>query len=213
VIPIVDEAIEHYAATHSARVDALYEDLRVETMANVPEPQMQVGRLEGRLLKLLTQLAEARLAVEIGTYTGYSGLSIAEGLPDDGHLITFDKDPMATEVARRYFARAPWGHKIELRLGDARERVSEVAGPIDFAFIDADKTGYRHYWDTLVPRMRSGGIIAVDNVLWSGHVLAPREGEASDRALVTFNTHVAADERVEAVMLTVRDGLFVARVK
>ncbi len=88
----------------------------------------------------------------------------------------------------------------------------EVAGPIDFAFIDADKIGYRHYWDTLVPRMRSGGIIAVDNVLWSGHVLAPREGEASDRALVAFNTHVVADERVEAVMLTVRDGLFVARV-
>ena len=213
MIPIVDETIEEYATNHSARVDALYEELRVETQANVPEPQMQVGRLEGRFLKLLAQLAGARLAVEIGTFTGYSGLSIAEGLPDDGRLITFDADPVATEVARRYFARAPWGHRIELRLGDARERVLEVDGPVDFAFIDADKTGYRHYWDTLVPRMRPGGIIAVDNVLWSGHVLAPRVGEASDRAIVDFNAHVAADTRVEAVMLTVRDGLFVARVK
>ena len=213
MIPIVDEAIEQYAATHSGQEDALYQELQLETYDNMADPQMQVGRLEGRLLKLLTQLTEARLAVEIGTFTGYSGLSIAEGLADEGRLITFDVDPVATEVARRYFYRAGWGHKIELRLGDARERLLEVEGPIDFAFIDADKTGYQHYWDVLVPRMRSGGIIAVDNVLWSGHVLAPREGQASDRAIVDFNAKVADDERVEAVLLTVRDGLFVARVR
>lgn len=213
MIPIVDEAIEQYAATHSGQEDALYQELQLETYDNMADPQMQVGRLEGRLLKLLTQLTEAHLAVEIGTFTGYSGLSIAEGLADEGRLITFDVDPVATEVARRYFDRAGWGHKIELRLGDARERLLEVEGPIDFAFIDADKTGYQHYWDVLVPRMRSGGIIAVDNVLWSGHVLAPREGQASDRAIVDFNAKVADDERVEAVLLTVRDGLFVARVR
>ena len=177
---------------------------------------MQVGRLEGRLLKLLAQLAGARLAVELGTFTGYSGLSIAEALPDDGRLVTFDMDPVATGVAKRYWARAPWGHKIELRLGDAREelvRFVATSGPIDFAFIDADKTGYRHYWDTLVPRMRRGGLIVVDNVLWSGHVLAPRDGDDDDHAIVAFNDHVAADDRVEAVLLTVRDGVFVARVK
>lgn len=213
MIPIVDEAIEQYAATHSGQEDVLYQELQLETYDNMTDPQMQVGRLEGRLLKLLTQLTEARLAVEIGTFTGYSGLSIAEGLADEGRLITFDADPVATEVARRYFDRAAWGHKIELRLGDARERLLEVGGPIDFAFIDADKTGYQHYWDVLVPRMRSGGIIAVDNVLWSGHVLAPREGQASDHAIVDFNAKVAKDERVEAVLLPVRDGLFVARVR
>jgi len=213
VIPIVDEAIEQYATSHSAAVDPLYEDLRRETTERYPTSHMQVGRLEGRLLKLLAQFAGARLAVEIGTYTGYSALSIAEGLPADGRLVTFDADPVAAEVAQRYFARAPWGDRIELRLGDARERLGEVAGPVDFAFIDADKTGYRHYWDTLVPRMRPGGIIAVDNVLWSGHALAPRDGDDDDRAIADFNAYVAADDRVEAVLLTVRDGITLARVR
>ena len=213
MIPLVDETLARYATDHSAAEDPLYAELRAETRADVPAPQMQVGRLEGRLLKLLAQLAGARLAVEIGTYTGYSALSIAEALPEDGRLITFDADPEATAVARRYFARAPWGDRIELRLGDARERLAEVEGPVDFAFIDADKTAYRHYWDVLVPRMRPGGVIAVDNVLWSGRALDPDEDDADARAIAAFNAHVAADDRVEAVMLTVRDGITVARVR
>ena len=213
MIPIVARDLETYATDHSADVDPLYEDLRRETAERYPASSMQVGRLEGRFLKLLALMAGARLAVEVGTYTGYSALSVAEALPADGRLITFDADPEATAVAQTYFARAPWGDRIELRLGDARERLSEVDGPVDFAFIDADKTGYRRYWDILVPRMRPGGIIAVDNVLWSGHALAPREGNADDRAIAEFNDYVAADQRVEAVMLTVRDGITVARVR
>jgi len=209
VIPIVDPRIEAYSAAHTSAVDPLYDALREETHATVPRPQMQVGRVEGRLLKLLVELVGARLAVEVGTYTGYSALSIAEGLLEGGRLITLDKDPEATAVARRFFARAPWGHRIELRLGDAREAVHAIEGPIDFAFIDADKPGYIHYWDVLVDKLRPGGLLVVDNVLWSGRVLAPDSED--DRAIVAFNAHAAADARVEQVMLTVRDGVLVAR--
>ncbi|MFT7580582.1 MAG: caffeoyl-CoA O-methyltransferase [Myxococcota bacterium] len=211
MIRIVADAIEDYARAHTSEEHPLYAKLRAETHANIPMPQMQVGTLEGRFLKLLVQLVGAKTAVEVGTYTGYSGLSIAEGLGDDGRLITFDMDPVATELASRYFAEAPWGHKIELRLGDARALVPRVEGPIDFAFIDADKTGYIHYWDALVDKLRPGGLIVVDNVLWSGSVLTPKKD--SDHAIVAFNAHATRDPRVEHVMVTVRDGMMLARKK
>jgi len=206
---IVDEELEGYAADHTEVLSSVYWRLQEETYTRMSSPTMQVGRVEGRLLKLLVQMSGAKRAVEVGTFTGYSALSIAEGLPEDGSLTTFDKDPVATEIARRYWAEAPWGHKIELRLGDARAELAKLVGPIDFAFVDADKTAYRFYWDTLVDKLRPGGVIVVDNVLWSGRVLAPER--ETDQAIVAFNRHAAADRRVEKVMLTVRDGILVAR--
>lgn len=209
MIPLVDPALEAYAADHTEGLPALYWRLQEETWADVPRPQMQVGRVEGRLLKMLVQLVGARSAVEVGTFTGYSALCIAEGLGEGGRLVTFDRDPVATGVARRYFAEAPWGDRIELRVGDAHALVPKVEGPIDFAFIDADKPGYIHYWDALVDKLRPGGLVVVDNVLWSGRVLAPESED--DVAIVAFNRHAAADARVDKVMLTVRDGLLIAR--
>ncbi|TNF22766.1 MAG: methyltransferase [Deltaproteobacteria bacterium] len=206
---IVDEELEGYAADHTEVLSSVYWRLQEETYARMSSPTMQVGRVEGRLLKLLVQLVGAKRAVEVGTFTGYSALCIAEGMADDGQLVTFDSDPVATEIARRHWAEVPWGKKIELRLGDAHVELPKLTGPIDFAFIDADKTGYRFYWDILVDRLRPGGVIVVDNVLWSGRVLAPER--ETDQAIVAFNRHAAADRRVEKVMLTVRDGILVAR--
>lgn len=208
--PLTAEAIEAYAAEHTSADDPLYEQLRLETYAHTDLPQMQVGRIEGRLLKLLVMLSGARRAVEIGTFTGYSSLSIAEGLPADGQLICCDVSEEWTAIARRFWARAPWTEgKVELRLGPALETLRTLEGPIDFAFIDADKESYVDYWEALLPLVPSGGLIVADNVLWSGSVLDPQTESA--RAIVRFNDHVAADDRVEQVMLTVRDGITLAR--
>lgn len=210
--PLVLDGLEDYARAHSSPPPPLYETLRQATQATAA-PQMQVGHLEGRLLKLLVALSGARVAVEVGTFTGYSALCIAEGLPDDGRCHTFDRDPVTTAIAKHHWEQAPWGHKIELHLGDAKETLGAFLAsenePPGFAFIDADKAGYIAYWDLLVAAMPVGGLIAVDNVLWSGRVLEPSGPD--DHHIVAFNRHVAADPRVELVMLTVRDGLTVAR--
>ncbi len=209
--PLVLDGLEDYARAHSSALPDLYQRLRHETFANIASPQMQVGHLEGRFLKLLVQLSAARRAIEIGTFTGFSSLSISEGLSEDGELHTFDVDPVSTAVARRYWAEAPWGHKIHLHLGDATTLLPTFLASYrpDFAFIDADKGGYITYWDAIVDAMVPGGLIAVDNVLWSGRVLDPQS--ADDHAIVAFNRHASSDPRVESVMLTVRDGVLLAR--
>jgi caffeoyl-CoA O-methyltransferase len=208
-MPMIEPNVEKYAVAHTSSLDPIYERLREETYATSKWPGMQVGPMEGRLLKLLTQLTGAKLAVEIGTFTGYSALSIAEGLCEDGRLITCDIDKTTNEVARRYFTQASWGHKIDARLGPALDTLRGIAGPLDFAFIDADKVNYIPYWEAVLPKMRPGGLIVADNVLWSGRVLAPSAED--DHAIDRFNKHVAADPRVEHVMLTVRDGMTLAR--
>jgi len=158
---------------------------------------------------MLARLTNARRAVEVGTFTGYSALAIAEGMAEGGKLITCDIDPVATSIAQSYFARADWGDRIELRLGPALSTLAELEGPFDLAFLDAAKEEYVDYWELLVPKMRPGGLLVADNVLWSGRVLAPESD--SDRAIVRFNEHVRSDARVEAVMLTLRDGVTLAR--
>lgn len=208
MLTLVPELIESYAVAHSTPVSELYERLRQETLASTTAPQMQVGPLEGRLLMLLARLTAAKRAVEVGTFTGYSALSIAEGMAEGGRLITCDVDPVNTAIARRYFAEAAWGDRIELRLGPAIETLPAIDGPLDLVFIDADKEGYIDYWEHLVPKVRPGGVLLADNVLWSGRILDPSSD--SDHALVRFNQHVRADPRVDHVMLTVRDGLTLA---
>jgi caffeoyl-CoA O-methyltransferase len=208
MIPIVTESIEAYAVAHSSAEDALLAELAVETRAAMQMPQMMVGHAEGLFLKLMVRLANARRVLEIGTFTGYSSLSIAAGLPADGRVVTCDVDPDATAIARRYWARSEHGAKITLELRPALETLATLTGPFDLVFIDADKVNYQRYWDACVPLVRSGGVLLADNVLWSGNVLAPQTQD--DHAIVAFNRHVAQDDRVEQVMLTVRDGITVA---
>lgn len=207
-LTLVPEAIEEYARAHTEPVSPLFEELRKETYAKMELPQMQVGPIEGTFLRLLVRLIGAKRVLEIGMFTGYSALMMAEGLPQGGELITCEINPKAEEVARRYFAKSPHGKKIKIRMGPALQTIESLAGPLDLAFIDADKENYARYLDAVVPLLRSGGLIVVDNVLWSGRVLKPKD--QIDRAIVEFNDRVAKDSRVEKVMLTVRDGITLA---
>ena len=208
---LVPEAIERYAETHTEPVDPLFEDLREATYREMSDPQMQVGRVEGTFLRMLVALSGARRALEIGMFTGYSGLMIAAGLPEDGTLTTCDVDPKAEAVARRFFARSPHGRKITIRMGPALDTIRTLSPPIDFVFLDADKQNYSNYYEAVLPLLPRGGLLVADNVLWSGKVLDPKE--PSDRAIVAFNERVAGDSRVERVMLTVRDGMTLVRKK
>ena len=208
---ITSPEIERYAEEHSTPVDRLLEELIDETQRNFQYAQMIVGPLEGATLRLLARLARARRILEIGTFTGYSSLCMAEALPEDGELITLDNDPDSTALARKYFERSAHGKKVRIELGDAIATLERIRGAFQLVFIDADKSNYVRYWETCVPMVESGGILAADNVLWSGRVLAPRE--ESDRAIAAFNEHVRRDRRVETVMLPIRDGMTVARKK
>lgn len=205
---IVPEDIEAYAEQHTTDPADLFHDLKRVTQENMEHHRMQVGKVEGGFLRLLARMINAKSVVEIGTFTGYSALCMAEGMAADGKLITCDVDPEAIAIAQAHWKQSPHGGKIELRLGPALETINGLTGPIDMAFIDADKENYIHYWEALLPKVRQGGLIVADNVLWSGRVLKPEK--RSDHAVDAFNKHVVADPRVEAVMLTVRDGVTLA---
>lgn len=189
----------------------LLADLKEETCANVSHSQMLSGRVEGRLLKMLVQLVGVRHALEIGTYTGYSALSIAEGLTHDGHLITCDINEDYARIARSYFAKSPVGHKITLKMGNALDTIQTLNHELDFVFVDADKEHYKDYYEAVLPRVRSGGLIVFDNSLWSGRVLSPRANDPETRAIAEVNELVAQDKRVENVLLSVRDGINLVR--
>ncbi len=201
----IDEKIEQYAFDHTSDEGELLRRLEEETYQKLEIPQMTTGRLEARLLKLLARLVGARRILEIGTFGGYGALSMAEALPEDGTLVTCEMDPVAIAFARKYFAESPHGKKITLLEGPALESIKTLTGPFDMAFIDADKQNYSNYYEAIFPLIRQGGLIAVDNVLWSGRVLDPKDD--SDRAIHQFNERVIKDQRVESVLLTVRDGL------
>lgn len=206
---IVDPRLERYAEEHSGDVLPLFERLEKETLERMKSPQMLSGRTEGQLLALLVRMLGARRALEVGMFTGYSALMIASALPDDGELITMDVDPDAEAVARRYFAESPHGAKIRIRMGPALDTLGSLEGPFDFAFVDADKKSYPLYYDRVMELLRPGGLVAVDNVLWSGAVLDPQDAEA--KAIHALNERVHADSRVDHVLLTVRDGILLAR--
>jgi caffeoyl-CoA O-methyltransferase len=205
---LLHEGLDAYAAMHTGPVPEIYERLRIETLRDAEIPQMQVGTLVGRFLMMISRLVGARRAVEVGTFTGYSSLCIAEGMVEGGELTTCDIDEETTAMAQRYWAEAAWGSRITLRLGPALDTLDTLSGPLDLAFIDADKVNYTNYWEAIVPKMRSGGVVIVDNVLWSGEVLRPSDESA--HAINALNQHVVADDRVDHVLLTVRDGLMFA---
>lgn len=208
MIAIVNENIEAYAANHTRAQPDLLNRLAQETHGSMKDPEMLTGRLEGGFLRLMVRAFQARRIVEVGMFTGYSALSMAEALPDDGKLVTCEVNPEAEAIARRYFRESPHGDKIEIRMGPALETLKKLEGPFDFAFIDADKENYPSYYELCLERLRPGGAIAVDNVLWSGRVLDPQDEET--RAIATLNDRVSKDARVDHVLLTIRDGVMLA---
>ncbi|MEO6098175.1 MAG: class I SAM-dependent methyltransferase [Fibrobacteria bacterium] len=208
---IVDKDLERYAFEHTAPEPELLRKLSEETLAKMQMPQMLTGRLEGRLLKFLAQSLGAKRILEVGTFTGYSALSMAEGMPGDGKLITCEIEPAHAAMAQRYFDASPHGRKIEIRMGPALSTLESLRESFDLAFIDADKGNYPLYYERAIDLVRPGGLLLVDNSLWSGLVLSPRDSETI--AIDALNRRILKDERVENVMLTVRDGLQVVRKK
>lgn len=206
---LIDPALEEYARNHSTEPPELLQELARATHTFVESPEMLTGPLEGRFLKQCVQMIGARKAIEIGMFTGYGTLSIAEGLPPDGKLITCEINPKTIEFAQKYFSRSPHGKKIDIRKGPALETLKTLKPPFDFVFIDADKTNYPHYYEEALRLLGSGGVMAIDNVLWSGRVLAP--ADASTQAIHSLNETICKDRRVEAVLLTIRDGIQLIR--
>lgn len=211
MIAIAPPPIDAYCLAHTTPADPLLDELAAHTQAHCKLPQMLTGPVEGTLLRMLVQTSGAQRVLEIGTFTGYSALSMAAGLPADGELITCDIDQDTNAIAKSFWARSPHGTKIKPMLGPALETIGALPTKMrfDFVFIDADKENYVNYYEAVLPRLRSGGLIAADNTLWSGKVLDPRE--KSDHAIVAFNMHVARDARVEQVLLSVRDGVLLIR--
>jgi len=208
MIALVDEKIEAYATDHTSEESKLLARLARETQETMELPQMLTGRLEGSFLRLMVRALQARRVLEVGMFTGYSALMMAEALPEDGRIVTCEVNPKSAEVARRYFAESPHGHKIELHMGPAAETIQTLEGPFDFVFIDADKENYPKYYELCMDRLRPGGAIAIDNVLWNGDVLDPQDEET--RAIAALNEGVHGDARVDHALLTLRDGVMLA---
>jgi len=206
---VIDEELEQYAEAHTTTAPALLQELAAETRATMRSPQMLTGAIEGRFLELLVSGLAARRVLEIGTFTGYSALSMAEALPDGGHIDTCDIELAHVDVAWRYIARSRHADKITIHVGPALETISALEGEFDFVFIDADKGNYDNYYEAVLPRLSERGLIAIDNTLWSGRVLDPPDDDS--RAIAALNDKLVADERVVCVQLTVRDGVTLVR--
>ena len=208
---IVRPEVERYAEEHTTPPPAHLEALAKETRAIQPVPQMMTGTVEGRFLELLVFASGARRVLEIGTFSGYSALSMAAGLPDGGRIVTCEIDPDLAAVARRHIAASPHADRIEVRVGPALETVETLDGPFDLVFIDADKDGYRDYVEAALPKLSERGLIAIDNTLWSGRVVDDEDQDATTRSLIELNDDLRRDERLVCVQLTVRDGITLVR--
>jgi predicted O-methyltransferase YrrM len=212
---LLPDAVERYVCETIAGETPLQKRLRAET-AKLPEAGMQIGADLGALLALLVHAIGARRAIEIGTFTGYSALAVAAALPADGRLVACDVNAEWTAIGRRYWAEAGVTARIDLRLAPALDTLAQLrreegAGTFDFAFIDADKTSYDAYYEGCLELLRAGGLIALDNMLWSGAVADPGKTDATTKALRALNAKIAADPRVEASLLTIGDGVMLAR--
>lgn len=210
----LDDELHAYMVDRGARQDELLRRLQEETERSEGEMAiMQVAADQGAFLTLLVRAIGARRAIEVGTFTGYSAICIARGLPGDGELVACELDPDRAEVARRWIEEAGLADRVDLRVGPAAETLRSLPGEeaFDFAFIDADKPGYADYFEQCLTRLRRGGLIALDNVLLSGRVLDPPAGDESAAAMAELNDRLAADERVDLVMLGIADGVTLAR--
>jgi caffeoyl-CoA O-methyltransferase len=206
---LVDEAVEAYAEAHTTSPDAALAALAEETRATMSAPQMLTGVIEGRFLELLVFASGARRVLELGTFTGYSALSMAAALPPGGRIDTCDVEPRHVEVAQRYIDESPYADRITIHVGPALETIERLEGEFDVVFIDADKGNYANYYEAVLPRLSARGLIVIDNTLWSGRVLDPQDEDT--RAIARLNDAIAADERVVAVQLTIRDGVTLIR--
>mgnify|MGYP001812620942 CR=1 FL=1 len=209
--PVADPELLAYAEQHSSPQP----EYLAAVAAHTREFSLAAGQLDspvvGRLLAMLVHLTGARRVLEIGTYTGYSALCVAEALPPEGRVVTCEVDPEHARMAREHIAGTPFKDQIEIRLGRALKTVAGLEGPFDFAYIDAELIGYRAYLDAVLPKLAAGGFIVANNVLWKGHVLETDGRDAATQAMAEFNAAVAADERLESVMLTVGEGLTIIR--
>ena len=208
---IVPEAIDRYAEEHTSPPEPLLRELAEETRATLRVPQMLTGPVEGRLLEFLVWSSQARRVLELGTYSGYSALSMARALPPDGRIDTWEIDEQHADVARRYIARAGYADRITVHVGPALETIHRLEGEFDLVFIDADKAGYVDYYEAVLPRLSQRGLIAADNTLAGGRVLEREPASDTAKAIVQFNERVRSDPRVVSVLLTVRDGVTLIR--
>jgi len=207
--------LHRYLVEHGAPPDSVLQELQEVTREKIGGlAMMQVAPEQGAFMTLLTRILGARFAVEVGTFTGFSALCIARGLPTDGRLLCCDVSDEWTSIGKPYWEKAGVADRIELRIAPALETLNALPEErhIDLAFIDADKTNYGNYYDALLPRMRPGGVILVDNVLWGGSVIDSARDDADTVAIRAFNDRIAADDRVENVMLPISDGLTLIRV-
>lgn len=210
----ISPELSHYCETHSSEESEVLKTLNRETHLKVVSPRMLSGHLQGRFLSFISKLQKPELIVEIGTYTGYSALCLAEGLAKNGRLISIDVNEETSTFAKSFIQQTEFASKIELVLADAKDYIPTITGMPDLVFIDADKKNYLNYFHLVIDKLKPGGLIIADNVLWSGKITMPES--AMDRetlALHEFNTFVQQDARVENILLPVRDGLMVVRKK
>lgn len=211
MINIVHPDIAAYVEAHTQPESDLLQELKIYTYQHLDYPEKLSGLTTGRLLKLLVQISRATQVLEIGMFTGYATLSMAEGLPEHGRIITCETNPRAIDVAKSFFARSPHGNKISVHFAKADDFINTLDTTFDLIFIDADKRSYLHYYEACLLKLNTGGLMVIDNVLWSGYVLAPRD--AKDQVLVDLNTHIKNDVRVENLLLSDRDGIQIIRKK
>lgn len=208
------ENIDNYAVSHSQDEPLLLQELSRETWQKVLAPRMLSGHFQGRILSILSKLVQPKSILEIGTYTGYSALCLAEGLDSKGILHTIDTNEELVDFQRSYFDRSDYGQQIKQYLGNALDIIPTINSKFDLVFIDADKSNYINYFNAIIDKMNKGGIILSDNVLWSGKVVEKLDPKDEDtKALIAYNTLLKDDPRVETVLLPIRDGLTISRVK
>jgi caffeoyl-CoA O-methyltransferase len=210
-LDIAHPDVEAYAAEHTTPPGDVLASLAEETRATLERPQMLTGTIEGRFLELLVHGLAAKRVLEVGTYSGYGTISMAAGLPPGGRIDTCELSEEHAAVARRYLEQAGYAGRVTVHVGPALETIRSLEGEWDFVFIDADKENYVAYYEEVVPRLAEHGLIAVDNTLWSGRILDDADDSESTRAIREFNEHVAGDDRVTSVILTVRDGITLIR--
>lgn len=200
--------ITRYAESYTTPESPLLRRINRETHAEVLMPRMLSGHLQGRFLAMMSTIIRPRQILEIGTYTGYSALCLAEGLDPKGRLVTIDNNEELETRVRAYFAQSPWNHQIDFRIGDAAAVIADLPGPFDMVWIDADKENYCRYFDLVIDKVLPGAVLMADNVLWSGKVLEPDPDRAT-QAIKEFNRKVQADDRVKNMLLPLRDGVMI----
>ena len=210
---IIDPFLNDYAENYSSEEPLILKELNRDTFAKILMPRMLSGHIQGRMLSMLSHMISPKLILEIGTYTGYSALCFAEGLSEGGHLHTIDINDELAPMMKSYITKAGMENKITLHNGNASEIIPTLSGPFDLVFIDADKINYSLYYDLVIEKVRQGGFLIADNVLWSGKVLNLENADKDTLAIHQFNEKIKKDDRVEKVLLTVRDGLLIIRKK